>query len=88
MEQREVSLDSRLDLRLTNGSAYALFEAKSRTIIIKGEAIFPEALTERGTRHIHVLWEVLRLRRSAFVLLIQCGYTYSQPEQGYGSSIC
>jgi len=65
--------DSRLDFRLTNGSAYALVEVKSCTLVVDSVALFPDASTERGTRHLRALGEALRLGRSALVFLIQRG---------------
>ena len=65
--------DSRLDLQLTKGSAHAWVEVKSCTLVFDGVALFPDAPTERGTRHLRVLGEALRLGRSALVFLIQRG---------------
>jgi sugar fermentation stimulation protein A len=72
VDRREPSFgDSRLDLRLTNGSAYALVEVKSCTLVVDGVVLFPDAPTERGTRHLRALGEALRLGRSALVFLVQ-----------------
>ncbi len=65
--------DSRLDLQLTKGSGHAWVEVKSCTLVFDGVALFPDAPTERGTRHLRVLGEALRLGRSALVFLIQRG---------------
>jgi len=63
--------DSRLDLSLTNGSQTALLEIKSCTLVVGGVALFPDAPTRRGARHLRTLSEALRLGRSALIFLIQ-----------------
>ncbi|OGD58073.1 hypothetical protein A3K78_00425 [Candidatus Bathyarchaeota archaeon RBG_13_52_12] len=63
--------DSRFDLRLIDGSRSALLEIKSCTLVVSGIALFPDAPTRRGARHLRTLSEALRVGRSAFVFLIQ-----------------
>lgn len=72
--RREVKFgDSRLDLLLHNESGEKFFvEVKSSTLVIDGNARFPDAPTERGARHVS---ELIRARaegnRAAVVFLIQ-----------------
>src|SRR5262245_2755154 len=70
----KVSAHSRLDLCL-NGSAGCCFvEVKNVTLAIDGAAVFPDAVSERATRH---LKELMRLKRkgyrAAVVFVIQRG---------------
>ncbi len=74
LDRREPGFeDSRFDLQLTKGSAHAWVEVKSCTLVLDGVVLFPDAPTDRGTRHLRVLGEALRLGRSALVFLIQRG---------------
>lgn len=74
VDRREPGFDdSRLDLQLTKGPANAWVEMKLCTLVVDGVAFYPDAPTERGTRHLRVLGDALRLGRSAFVFLIQRG---------------
>lgn len=47
--------DSRLDFKLISGSEEALIETKSCTLVQNQVALFPDAPTSRGTRHLEVL---------------------------------
>jgi len=59
--EREVRAgDSRLDLRLWHAGEPCWIEAKSVTLVNNGIALFPDAPTSRGTRHLE---ELVRLRR-------------------------
>jgi sugar fermentation stimulation protein A len=63
---------TRLDLCLKNGNGLCFVEVKNVTLAINGTAAFPDAVSERGTRH---LKELIRLRRkghrAAMVFVIQ-----------------
>lgn len=63
--------DSRLDFQLSGGSGQVLLEVKSCTFVRSGTAIFPDAPTARGTRHLRNLVDGLTLGRSAVFFLIQ-----------------
>jgi len=63
--------DSRFDLHLIKGSRSALVEIKSCTLVVGGVALFPDAPTKRGARHLRTLSKALRVGRSALVFLIQ-----------------
>lgn len=71
--QREFRIgESRLDFLLTEGNRRCLLEAKSVTLVRQGRALFPDAPTLRGRRH---LGELIRARKqgweAAVVFIIQ-----------------
>lgn len=56
--EREVRCGaSRLDFRLSGPAAVRWLELKSCTLVVDGRGRFPDAPTERGTRHLHELIE-------------------------------
>lgn len=61
---------SRFDILLEKGGDLILMEVKSCTLVGKRIAMFPDALTERGTRHIQDLSRVSRSGIKASVLFI------------------
>ncbi|MFA9495746.1 MAG: DNA/RNA nuclease SfsA [Candidatus Bathyarchaeota archaeon] len=63
--------DSRLDLKLTDGANQILLEAKSCTLVVDGVALFPDAPTKRGARHMNTLVKALELGRAAACFVIQ-----------------
>lgn len=69
-----VSRFSRLDLCLERPNRRCYVEVKNVTLAYEGMAAFPDAITERGTRH---LKELIRLRRkgegAALVFVVQRG---------------
>lgn len=78
--RREVKVNahSRLDLCLESGAGCCFVEVKNVTLAIDGAAAFPDAVSERATKH---LKELMRLRRTgaraAVVFVIQrndCAY--------------
>lgn len=66
--------DSRMDFLLTGNEGQCLIEVKSVTLVVDGVALFPDAPTLRGTKH---LKELTRARRegleAAVVFVIQRG---------------
>lgn len=56
----KVSAHSRLDLCLEGRNGACFVEVKNVTLAVAGVAAFPDAVTERGTKH---LKELMRLRR-------------------------
>lgn len=65
--------DSRLDLVLSDGQERVMVETKSCTLVEDGVALFPDAPTERGARHMRTLVKALETGRSAAVFVIQRG---------------
>jgi sugar fermentation stimulation protein A len=74
--RREVKVNahSRLDLCLEGQSGCCFVEVKNVTLVIDGAAAFPDAVSERATKH---LKELIRLRRkghrAVIVFVIQRG---------------
>ncbi len=63
--------DSRLDLLLNKGNNQILVEAKSCTLVEQGTALFPDAPTKRGTRHMGTLIHALNQGRAAVCFIVQ-----------------
>ena len=63
--------ESRLDFLLESDSGRLLLEVKSCTLIRDGVALFPDAPTKRGSRHLLTLTRGLTQGRSAVFFLIQ-----------------
>lgn len=69
--RREVSYGkSRFDFLLTNGSEELYCEVKSCTLFHKRVAMFPDAVTERGRRHVEELGQIARDGIKTIVLFI------------------
>jgi sugar fermentation stimulation protein A len=62
---------SRLDFLLESASGKLFLEVKSCTLIRDGVALFPDAPTKRGNRHLLTLTKSLSQGRSAVFFLIQ-----------------
>lgn len=63
---------TRLDLQLQNPSASCFVEIKNVTLVENGVALFPDAVTRRGQKHLLTLMEMHRLGyRSVILFLIQ-----------------
>ena len=74
VECREPTFDdSRFDFLLTNDQRRVFVEVKSCTLVVDGLALFPDAPTRRGTRHLLRLDDALSSGRSAIIFLIQRG---------------
>ncbi len=63
--------DSRLDLQLSDGTNQILVEAKSCTLVENKIALFPDAPTKRGARHMKTLIKALEYGRAAACFIIQ-----------------
>ena len=61
---------SRFDFLLQKGSHEILLEVKSCSLFRKKVAMFPDALTDRGRRHVEKLAHLSNERRSAMVLFL------------------
>jgi len=71
--RREVIFgDSRLDLMLEGPSGRCYIEAKSVTLVTNGVALFPDAPTIRGAKHLRTLETALEAgHRAAVVFVVQ-----------------
>ncbi len=65
--------NSRFDFRLSGPRGSMLLEVKSCTLVQKGLALFPDAPTLRGTRHLKTLIDSLKKFEAAIVFIIQRG---------------
>ena len=74
---------SRLDFYLERGNEKTLVEVKGCTLEVDGVGYFPDAPTERGTRHLHELMQAVRLGyRAAAAFVIQMpGITQVLPNE-------
>jgi sugar fermentation stimulation protein A len=68
--RREVKLPSgsRIDFML--GDDDALLEVKNVTLVENNVALFPDSVTERGTRHLHELMEFVAAGKQAYMLYV------------------
>jgi sugar fermentation stimulation protein A len=73
VERREVRLaDGRIDLLLDGPGGTCYVETKAVTLVLRGTAIFPDAPTDRGRRHLLALLEAHRRgMRAAVMFLVQ-----------------
>lgn len=62
---------SRLDFLLTGDSDQLFLEVKSCTLVRDGTGLFPDAPTQRGSRHLKTLASGLTVGRSAILFVIQ-----------------
>ena len=68
---REVALgNSRVDFRLTMPQSVIWAETKSITLVEKGTALFPDAPTVRGTRHVQELMDVVSEGGQAAIVFV------------------
>jgi sugar fermentation stimulation protein A len=63
--------DSRFDLLLSNKKVKWWLESKSCTLVNNGVALFPDAPTVRGVRHLRTLVRALQTGRAAITFIIQ-----------------
>jgi len=63
----KVSVHSRLDFLLQSGGRSIYLEVKNCTLAEDGVALFPDAVTERGTRHLHELIDLASQGQGAAV---------------------
>ncbi|MBN1541622.1 DNA/RNA nuclease SfsA [candidate division KSB1 bacterium] len=73
--QREVTVgDSRIDLFLSGIRGDCYVEVKSVTLALKSVAMFPDAVTLRGRKHLRCLQQLTRAgARAAMLFLVQRG---------------
>jgi len=63
--------NSRLDLKLCDGRHQILIEAKSCTLVEDNIALFPDAPTKRGARHMNTLIRAMEHGRAAVCFIVQ-----------------
>lgn len=64
--------NSRFDFLLTSGRERCLLEVKSCTLVEDGRALFPDAVTERGRRHLlHLIHSLGEGYRASLLFLLQ-----------------
>jgi sugar fermentation stimulation protein A len=66
--------DGRFDFKLDGSKGATFIEVKSCTLVVNGHAIFPDAPTDRGARHLRNLVRALQdglAKRAAVVFVIQ-----------------
>lgn len=69
--KREVTFgDSRFDLYVEDGDRKAFVEVKGVTLEFDGYALFPDAPTERGVKHINELIKAKEAGYEAFILFV------------------
>ena len=69
--QREVSWeDSRFDLAFQRAGKPCLLEVKGVTLARDGAGVFPDAPTQRGTRHVRTLLRAAQAGYGAYVLFV------------------
>jgi len=69
--RREVAYDhSRLDFQLSGPEGICWVETKSVTLVEKGTALFPDAPTSRGRRHLEILIELKEKGHQAAVVFV------------------
>ncbi|MBK6765805.1 MAG: DNA/RNA nuclease SfsA [bacterium] len=68
--RREVKLPSGSRIDFVLGDDEALLEVKNVTLVEDGMALFPDSVTERGTRHLNELMEAVAEGRSAYMLYV------------------
>jgi sugar fermentation stimulation protein A len=69
--RREVPLgDRRLDLWLRSGREEWLIEVKGCTLVVDGTALFPDAPTVRGRRHVEALTDAAARGKRTMVLFV------------------
>lgn len=61
---------SRIDFEIASRGRRAFLEVKSATLVEKGRALFPDAPTARGTRHLGELTDHCRKGGSAFLVFV------------------
>ncbi len=69
-----IAYGGRFDFKLTGAKESSFIEVKSCTLVEENRAIFPDAPTERGTRHLQHLAKALKddvVTRAAIIFVIQ-----------------
>jgi len=68
--RREIKLPSGSRIDFSLGDDDALLEVKNVSLVENGIALFPDSVTERGTRHLHELMEHVASGKHSYMLYI------------------
>lgn len=68
--RREVSLPSGSRIDFSLGDNEALLEVKNVSLVENGIAMFPDSVTERGTKHLHELMSAIEEGKRAYMLFV------------------
>ena len=69
--KREVTYgDSRFDLYVEDGERRAFIEVKGVTLVRNGIAVFPDAPTDRGRKHIHGLIDAVKRGYEGYIIFV------------------
>lgn len=68
--RREVKLPSGSRIDFSLGRDEALLEVKNVSLVENGVAMFPDSVTERGTRHLHELMEYIEQGGEGYMLYV------------------
>ena len=69
--KREVTYgDSRFDIYVEDGGRRAFIEVKGVTHIKEGKAVFPDAPTDRGRKHIHGLIDAVKMGYEGYIVFV------------------
>ena len=93
IEREKTFGNSRFDFRLRNGEEEYYLEVKGVTLERHGKTMFPDAPTERGTKHLLELVEVIKSGRGAGVLFliqmedIECFTPNDEMDKAFGDAL-
>jgi len=72
-KERRVDTKNRIDFMLEKTDGRVYLEVKNVTLINEQTALFPDAVTQRGTKHIHCLHNLMDHNQCGLIFLIQRG---------------
>ena len=93
-QQQEVTYgNSRFDFQLKNNNRVMVLEGKSVTLVEKGIAKFPDAVTERGRRHVRHLAKLSAEGLDVMVLFVvqrpdaECFQPHWERDPAFGNAL-
>lgn len=84
---------SRFDFLLASPGKLCYVEVKSVTLVVDGVALFPDAVTTRGARHVRELLDARRSGHEAFVLFVvqrgdaHCMAPHDEVDPAFGQAL-
>lgn len=66
----KTSSDTRLDIMLTKGDSKTFIEIKNCSLAEKGCAMFPDATTKRGTKHLNELIKIVQNGNEGYIFFL------------------